>query len=70
MEVYYSISFTPNIEHCRIDNIGKGTLGIVGDGFSKCCVVIATPKEPTLAASKRDKMTLTPEGIVDMSLPP
>ena len=43
-------SHAPDFEHGRVDDIGKGGLGIVGNGFAEGGVVRATTEEPTASA--------------------
>ena len=66
---YCYVTFSPDIEHCLIDNISKGGLGIVGNGFAKCGWIGTTPEEPALAVHERDKVALLAKGFIDVGLP-
>jgi len=50
MADYLDIALTPDVDHCGVNNVGKGGLGIIGDGFAESSGVIASAEEPTLAS--------------------
>lgn len=69
MHVKGSVASAPYCKHSVVNNISQATLWIVGNGLSEGSVVIAAPKEPALAISKRYQVSLLAQSAVNMMLP-
>lgn len=48
---HHGDSFSPDVEHCSVDDIGKGTLWVERDGFADSVLISTTTKEVSFSAS-------------------
>ncbi len=64
-----AIACSPDVEHASVDNVGEGTLRIVGDGLAEGGVVSSSTEEMASAAGEGDHPTVLTELVLNPAVP-
>ncbi len=61
--------FVPDVEHCGVDEVGFGVLGVIGDGTADGFGIGASAPEPTLAAGDTGEVAFGGDLLGDPEMP-